>query len=80
MIVLCGNCGFENSLSPTEKDEGSCTKDGMTCCKRTREREIWGERQMEEQIEKAPTPPPPHPLEWGFDWLMRECVEWLMTS
>lgn len=51
MIVLCGNCGFENSPSPTEKDEGSCTKDRMTCCKKKKKKS----RQKREGL-----PPPPH--------------------
>lgn len=48
LIVLCGNCGFENSLSPTEKDDGSCSTD------RTTKRRIWREKQMELTIYKHP--------------------------
>lgn len=70
LIVLRGNCGFENSLPLREKDEGSCTKDGMTCCKRNTEGETWGGRQMDKKIEKTPTPPPPPPHSSGSGGLI----------
>ena len=40
-----------------ERDEGSCTEERGLYCKKKRGREIWGGRQLEEQVEHPPPPP-----------------------